>query len=395
MDRLRLFDLNNIEAIIFLLLLFMAVPDLCRKLRRPALAFSVFVLFGIVLAPFTNSAVHTMLHQAGYVGFLLLLFEVGLEIELPKWRDFVRPMRFGLAWALLQYPIIFGGTQMLAAWFARAGWLESFIIAAALTGCSVGMAHQAWKNYPGMAAGPKQFVLHVMVALELLAMALLAVETAALGKGLSWVIGLKILGIVITVYLIARFAARLRHLMQTILERATHWRLHFLTLLVLGVCALGERLGLDAAKTAFFLGLFMSRVQHDGMSLEDYIAPISRRFLIPVFFVSLGLQIEWKLIFQPLALLALGTALLLIGWREILHRRWLKTGGDAHAFLLLSPNLTLVALAASVLLEYGRDPKLAAWLVLTGLFVTIPAILLLPPQVPRPLAEPPPANQLI
>lgn len=376
--------MNNIEAIIFLLLLFMAVPDLCRKLKRPALAFSVFVLFGIALAPFTNRAVHTMLHQAGYVGFLLLLFEVGLEIELPKFREFIRPLRFGVMWALLQYPIIFGGTQLLAMWAVQVRWLESFIVAAALTGCSVGMAYQAWKNYPRLE--PKYFVLRVMVALELLAMALLSVETTALGRGLNWFIGLKILGIIITLFLIARFATRLQHLMQSILERATHWRVHFLVLLVLGVCALGERLGLDAAKTAFFLGLFMSRVQHDRQSLEDYIAPISRRFLIPVFFVSLGLQIDWRLLFQPLALLALGTGLLLLGFREVVHRRWLRTGGDRRAFLLLSPNLTLVALAANVLLEFGRDPKLAAWLVLTGLFVTIPAILLLPPTVQEPAA---------
>lgn len=61
----------------------------------------------------------------------------------------------------------------------------------------------------------------------------------------------------------------------------------------------------------------------------------------------------------------------------IFHRRWLKSGGDQRAFLLLCPNLTLVALAAKTMLEQGTDAKLAAWLVLTGSFMTITSLLML------------------
>ena len=68
----------------------------------------------------------------------------------------------------------------------------------------------------------------------------------------------------------------------------------------------------------------------------------------------------------------------LLALREVLHRRWLKTGGDGRAFLLLCPTLTIVALAAKAMLDHGTDARLTAWLVLTGLFVTIPSILLLP-----------------
>jgi hypothetical protein len=217
-----------------------------------------------------------------------------------------------------------------------------------------------------------------MVALEVMAIIVLAIETTVLNNGLGWLVALKLAGIVVTVFLIARFAAHLKNLFQRILERATHWRLHWLVLLVLAICALGERLGLDAAKTAFFLGLAMSRAKHDGLSLEEYIAPISHRFLIPVFFVALGLQIEWRLLLDWTALLAFGTAGLILGAREILSRRWLKTGGDHRTFLLLCPNLTIVALAAKAMHDHGTDARLTAWLVLTGLFMTIPSLLLLP-----------------
>lgn len=365
--------MSNIEIIICLLLLFMAVPDVCRKLGRPALVFPAFVLFGLLLAPLANAPVATLLQQAGQVGFLLLLFEVGLEIDLPPLREFARPLRRAAMWAVLQSPVAFA-----LAYFAGLDWLQCLVAAAALTACSVGMAHPAWKGYPGLAPEPKQFLLHVMVALEVMAIIVLAVETTALKSGWSWLVLLKLAGIVVTVYLIARFAAHLTNLFQTILERTTHWRIHLLVLLVLAVCALGERLGLDAAKTAFFLGLAMSRAKHDGLPLEEYIAPISHRFLIPIFFVALGLQVEWRLLLDWTALFAAGTAGLLLGVREILHRRWLPTGGDPRTFLLLCPNLTIVALAAKAMIDHGTEAKLTAWLVLTGLFMTVPALLLLP-----------------
>jgi Kef-type K+ transport system membrane component KefB len=365
--------MNNIEIIICLVLLFMAVPDVCRKLGRPALAFSAFVVFGLLLGPLAPRGVRTMLEQAGQVGFLLLLFEVGLEIDLPRLRELLRPLRFAATWVVIQYPLIFALAHLVGL-----NWLESLVVAAALTACSVGMAHPAWKSYPGLEEGPKKFTLQVMVLLETLAIVLLAVETTALGKGVNWFTLLKLAGIVVTVFLIARFSTHLTSVFQWVLERTTHWRVHFLVLLVLAVCALGQRLGLDAAKTAFFLGLFMSRARHDGMRLEEYMAPVSHRFLIPVFFVALGLEIDWQLFLDPLMLLAIGTAFVLLAAREVLHRRWLRTGGDRHAFLLLCPNLTIVALAAKVMLDRGTDARLTAWLVLTGLFMTIPSILLLP-----------------
>jgi Kef-type K+ transport system membrane component KefB len=99
--------------------------------------------------------------------------------------------------------------------------------------------------------------------------------------------------------------------------------------------------------------------------------------LIPIFFMSLGLLIDARMLFSHTALLALSGAFLLLGFREIIHRRWLKTGGDLQTYLLLSPNLTMAALAATALLGAGsRDA--ATWVVLSGLFMSVISLLLLP-----------------
>lgn len=377
--------MNNIEFIVVLLLLFMGVPDLCRLVRRPALIYPAFVVLGLLLGPLVGPDGATMIQQAGQIGFLLLLFEVGLEIDLPAPAELRRPTLYTLRWVLLQYPVAIALGRL-----AGLPWLESFVAAAALTGCSVGMAHSAWKNYPGLAPEPKQFLLRVMVLLEVLAIVLLSVETSALTPDTAWwLFLLKLAGIAGAVFLCSRIAVPFTRLLQQVLELTTHWRIHFVVLLVLAVCAIGERLGLSGAKMAFFLGLFMSRLQHDGKSLEDYLAPISQRFLIPTFFVALGMAIPLDLLWSRTALLALASAALILVFREMLHRRWLPTGGDAGSYLLLSPNLTMVALAGNAMIHAGLAPEIASWTVLTGLFGTIVAILALPP--PRPQPEPAPA----
>lgn len=371
--------MTGIELLVVLLLLVMAVPDACAWLGRPALAYPAFVVFGLLIGPLLRPEVLNMVQEAGQVGFVLLLFEVGLEIDLPDWRALRRPGAFLLRWILPQYPVLLGLARL-----AGLPWLESFVAAAALSACSVGLAHAAWKRYPGLPEPARSFVLQVMVLLEVLAVVLLAVETAVLGRAPTWLFGLKLAGMALVVYLCSRTAVHVTRLLQLAVEKATHWRLHFVTLLVLAICAVGERFGLSGPKTAFFLGLFSSRVRHEGRSLEDYLAPISRRFLIPLFFTALGTQVPLAALFSRTMLLAVSAAAMLIAFRHVLHLRFARTGGDNNTFLLLCPNFTLVALAAKALLAAEEGAGLAAWLLLTGLLVTIIALAALPREERRP-----------
>jgi Kef-type K+ transport system membrane component KefB len=380
---LALESMNEVHAVIVLLLLFMAVPDLCRKIRRPALIYSAYVVFGVVLGPLLHTDVGTMLAQAGNVGFLLLLFEVGMEIELPRLYRLVRSLRNALLLALLQVPLVLAVTH-------AAGYdlVQSLLAAAALTGCSVGMAYAAWKNYPGLSDLARKRLLRTMVALELWTILTLALGSGAIKEGVDLQFVSTLVAIVALMFLIVQMGPRLAPVFEWIITRTTHWRVHLLVLMILVVCSLGEWIGLDGPKTAFFLGLAMNQTRHRGMNLDEHMAPISQRFLIPIFFVALGLQIRWL---DPVSLaLAFGTAGLLLGLRMMIHNRLLKIGGDKNAFLLLSPNLTMVARGATALLQYAHADKAATWLLLTGLFMTIPSLLLLPAAGDTKAASPKP-----
>jgi hypothetical protein len=80
------------------------------------------------------------------------------------------------------------------------------------------------------------------------------------------------------------------------------------------------------------------------------------------------------------ALMAVAAAATIIIFRYFLHSRFAKTGGDENTFLLLCPNFTLVALAAKSLLAQPDASGLAAWLLITGLVMTLYSIAALPPR---------------
>ena len=253
--------MNSIETIICLILLLMAVPDLCRKLGRPALANVCFVVFGLALGPLVETDVATMIKQAGEVGFLLVLFEVGLEIDLPKLRELLPSLRFAALWLLVQYPIVLGLAHAsglnLAGRSAGGGGADQL-----LHEHGVFRLETLSRTFGDRRA---HFVLQIMIALEVLAIVVLSIGGVAVKHGLAGSILLQLAGMAVTIYLISRFASHVVKLFQWIIQKTTQWRVHFLVLLVLIICAVGERLGLSAAKTAFFLGLFMSRAEFEGI----------------------------------------------------------------------------------------------------------------------------------
>lgn len=370
--------MNPIEIIITILLLLMVVPDFCARLGRPALANAVYVVAGLLVGPFTSEAVDQPMVLAGQVGFLLLLFEVGLEIDLPRWSELRRPAWQAFGWLALQFPLLAALAHLLGL-----SPLEGLLAASALTACSIGMAHTAWKNYAGLDDAQRHGFLRLMIAIETIAIVALSVEGALLGKGPTWHMPLQLAGVAFIVWLISRTAPRLAGVFQLILEKTTHWRVHLVALLVFLICAVGQRFGLAAPKTAFFLGLFLSRISHDGRQLEEYLAPISRRLLIPLFFFSLGLRLELKPLLGWIVLVPVAVGAFLLVYRTVIGPGLVRLPGGGQATLLLGANLPIAALAADVLLQHGSAPVLASGLLVASLVMTVGSIMLLPARVSK------------
>lgn len=365
--------MTTIELFILIILLLLSVPDLCSRWGRPALLYAVYLVVGLLLGPLLTPEIKKLLADIGRFGFILLLFEIGLEIELPPVKNLLTPVKLALKWSALQMPVLLA----LARW-AGLSWTESTLAAAALTGCSVSMTFAAWRHFPAPTQANKQHLLLWMVSIEIMAILVLTAGSSLLKRGLGAAFLGELALIATAVWLISRYADPLTRFLGRRLEHTTRWKVHYVVLFVFVVSAVGARLGLSESKTAFFLGLFMSRASHEGLALSHHLRPIGQHLLIPVFFVSLGAFVPLPLLASPVGGLAIASAAVLLALRDVLHRTWVKSGCARAAFLLVCPNLTIVAIAANTMREYGSPAGHVGWVVLTGLVLSLVALLLLP-----------------
>lgn len=368
--------MNTIEIIVVVMLTLMAIPDLCIRMGRPSLIYIAYIVIGVLLGPLMNVRATSVLAEVGEFGFVLLLFEIGLEIEL-KLRPsgaVLKTLRFAATWCLVQYPVL-----ILLGRVAGLAWEEALLAACALTACSMGLALPALRHYSNVTAEVRAHLLAAMVWIEVQAIVVLAAGGALLQYGISYKLLFQMAGISLSILFIGFFANHLATRLKNLLEKTIHWRIHIIVLFILIVAAVGERMGLSAPKTAFFLGLFINRATHEGLSLERHLAPISQKLLIPVFLVSLGMLVPQQYLVSWSLLLALCSTVFLLAFRDMIHRRYAPSGGDRRTFLLLCPNMTIVAVGVQTLQNHGSAGPAVAWLTFMGLFLSIISILILPP----------------
>jgi Kef-type K+ transport system membrane component KefB len=370
--------MKSVEMVIVAILGLMLLPDFCNRIGRPALLYSLYVLMGLGLGGFLDNTSLELLHGVGVFGFILLLFLVGLEVDLPRWKEAHQALGRAAGWMIFQAPFI-----VLIAGFLFIPTIPALLCAVALTSCSVGMAFSAWRNFPFRNTQGQQAVLIWMISLEVIGIVWMALGESFLHEGLSMTMGYKVVGICISVFLIARFSNHLARGLKFILKWFTHWKTHLTVLLIFGVGAIGERLGLAAPKAAFFFGMFIHSATRDTLTLEKDLEPIAQRLLIPIFFVSIGTLVTWNTLITPASGIAFGTALALLGIREMLFRRvWKASLSESRKIiLLLSPNLTMVAIAVKILHETSYGETTIPWLLLTGLWISLLSAILLPKQM--------------
>ncbi len=377
--------MREIEAFILVILMMMGLPDLLRRWRRSALLYPAYLLAGVVAGPLLTPDASRLLHEIGKFGFILMLFGIGLEIDLPGGAQLRRGAAAAARWLAPQYVVLFAAALALAIHAGRlppdTAWRGATVASLALAGCSISIAFPAWLSLRGMKPGEKADLLYMMVCVEVATILLLSPASFLLGRG-GWIeLVLQLAGMVAAVALVWWGAGRLPGRMHGIFQRMAQWQVHFIVLFVFVFAAVGGRLGLSPAKAAFFLGLGMSRVTREGWAIDHHLRPLGQRLLVPVFLVSLGSHLPLRIDALPALGAALATAALLMAMRSILYRRWVAPGSSAPgAHWLAGPNLTMVAIAVSLSQEAGAHALLTEWAAFTGLCVTVGSMLMLPPD---------------
>ena len=347
--------LNQAESLLLVSLAAALLPSLSRLLRLPAPVMEI--LFGVILG---KSFLHVQfsgewLQFLAHLGFLLLMFHAGMEIDFGM---LLKQSRSQLSFQLL----LFGVTLGLSLIFTL--HLESgMFMALVLTTTSLGLVMPTIKEM-GIQKSP--FGQSILIAASLADfLTLLGITFFILWRdyGLGWhfisplplFIGFGILLWVgrLWVWWNPERAERFLGAQDTE-ELGVRLSLALLFLFV----AVSELVRLEPVLGAFLGGCVLSFVFREKGHLESKLSALGFGFLIPIFFINVGVEFDLTNVLGPgqvqftLKLLVLAIMVKLVP-SLILTLQRIPLRAAMKAGILLSARLSLIMAAAEIGLREG------------------------------------------
>ena len=263
-----------------------------------------------LIDPIKNLDVANMVLLLGEIGVILLLFQVGLEMDLGEMAKVGKP---ALLVALIGVLVPFAAGFGVASAFGESGKISLFI-GAALTATSVGITARVLGDLRALALRESRIVLGAAVADDVLGLIILTVVVKVVTEGsisasvVFETIGLAVGFLVITgllaIYVIPKAFTRIDRVAKS---STTIVAISFALMLAFSLLA-------NQAKLAFIIGAFMAGLAVGRSQQHERIAeglnPLGHIF-IPVFFASIGINADLDAMFQP-SVLALATVLTVV-----------------------------------------------------------------------------------
>jgi Kef-type K+ transport system membrane component KefB len=342
------------------------LPLAAGVLRLPAVVLEI--VFGILAGPVLGIVEPDEITAAlAELGFLMLLFLSGFEIDLRVFeRQGARPVAFAIA--------VFAGT-VVCSWVAASLLGLSIFLTLVLSTTSVGLVVPTLRATRRISSPLGQDILVSALLADFLT--LLAVTVVALVTQHG--VGLRLLAL--PAFLLVAGAVLLA------LRRAAWWwpehfgrlfdaddpdeiGIRFTLALMLVFVGLALALGIEPILGAFLAGTSFAAVFRNRGGLDRKLTGFAYGFLIPIFFISVGIRFRLDAVADPSAILfTLGLfliavavkvlpALLLVGRRHAAREA-------VAAGVLLSARLSLIIVVASLGVQLGLlDARLEAEIIL-------------------------------
>jgi Kef-type K+ transport system membrane component KefB len=346
------------------------------RLRVPAVVLEI--VGGIILGPSVLGWVHVDLpvQILALFGLAFLLFLAGLEIDVHRLRG--RLLRFALLGYLVTIVLAYGA----GASFTTAGWVsQPLLLAIALSATSLGLVAPVLKDAGQVRTETGQTALAAASVAEFGAIVLLSLFFSSSGgsTGAKVIVLGAFAALVAVIGLAVSGAARSMRLGEVLLrlqDTTAEIRVRFAVLMLVAFVFLAERFGLQSILGAFLAGAIIGLVDRDSASHPNFrtkLEAIGYGFLVPVFFVSSGIQLDLRgLLHSPAALARVPVFLLALlvvrGLPALIGLRANGTRTTVALGLLQATSLPVIVTATQIGVTLGKiTPVTAAALVCAGL----------------------------
>lgn len=295
-----------------ILILTTLAGNLSNRLGVPAVIGELLV--GIILGPALLNWVqlNSLVSLFADIGVVILMFIGGLESNLQLLMKYLRP-----AIVVATSGVIFPVTLMgLTSWWWGFTPLESLFIGVIFSATSVSISVAVLKEYHALTTREGATILGAAVADDIIGVILLSLMISLLASqgiqtaGNQPALGLVLLEQVVffagTYALVKWIAPYLMHLSERLVMASSVTIMSMV--ICLGMAWIADIVGLSGAIGAFFAGIAVAHTPYRAV-LADHIEPLGNAIFIPVFFVSVGLNMTLNHLVENLGLIVILTVL--------------------------------------------------------------------------------------
>lgn len=275
-----------------LLLMSAAAGAMLLWLRQPVLI--AYIVIGIVAGPAVLGVVtaHDQIDLLAQVGVAVLLFVVGLKLELQHIRH-IGPVALATGLGQLAFTIVIGFLIILA---MGKGWAEALYVAVALTFSSTIIIVKLLSDKREIDSLHGRIAVGFLIVQDLAVVIAMMVMSAMRGDGgegsllalagsLSLRLGIAVIGMYLLMrYVLPRVVDRMAQSQELLLIFAIAWGT--------GLAALGEWAGFSKEAGAFLAGFSLAST-HYRDAINARVTGI-RDFLLLFFFIDLGAKLDFS-----------------------------------------------------------------------------------------------------
>ncbi|WP_390407711.1 cation:proton antiporter [Lacticaseibacillus jixiensis] len=272
------------------------------------------LLAGVVLGPALLNWVTATHFVAEFaeIGVILLMFIAGLESDLTMLKRYFRPgVLVAVIGVIVPVLVIFGYSRLWGFNFVAASFLGITFAAT-----SVSISVEVLKELDAIDSPSGATILGAAVVDDILTVIILSIAVSVFGEGQAtnalplWLSLIAQVGYFGVIYLVVKWAAPyLMHLAERLFPSSAVMVMSLL--LCLGMAYLADALGMSAVIGAFFAGVAVAQTPYRH-EVDASVSAIGYGMFIPVFFVSIGLNMRLVGLSRDLGFIAILTVLALL-----------------------------------------------------------------------------------
>ena len=296
--------------IVVLLVVSVGTVAAARALKLPPLV--GYLVVGLLLGPHALALAPDtdVTRWLAEIGVVFLMFSIGLEFSLPKLRA-MRSLVFGLGGLQVGFTVLaVVAAVLLTQDLHGMGWQAGVALGGAMAMSSTAMVMRLASDRGEIESPHGRPVVGVLLFQDLAVVPLLVLIPALAGigadggQGLSTALGLAFGKSVLVLAIALLIGQRIVRPWLTLVARRKSQELFTLNVLLmtLGLAWITEHAGLSLALGAFLAGMLISETEF-RYQVEADVKPY-RDVLMGLFFISVGMLLDFKVVAQQWALIA-------------------------------------------------------------------------------------------